>query len=509
MRRTRKHINLKLLLAILAVGITIISLFFYSAFEGLQAEIDRLSVQNDELYSNVTSLQYNYTILKNRTYVEPASYVFFARNSTYYAQDGLTGQTLSDNNFTALFVACESSMSTDGGLMFLKSGDYYGHVVLDRDGITLEGETTFNSVPSGIPDNPPSHLYGSTIHPEAGYDGIHISGQKHGIVIENLGIEFDSTPTGNGISTDMNVNQYTITTCIVQNIKILNCDSSHYALQFENFIDIQVSQVMAWGGPLLNLYNNYYGFASGNSIFSQLHGYINYTITPIDAVDGPYPIFVHINATLDPNTQWINLMTLTRLQVNDPMTQNDSSFCECAIWNCRYTTFNNLDLEGINASKIDLRNDLSVSFNNAYLWGMSPAMAYLNVAPSNQAISFVNCYLGNVLDENCTDTYLGCTFEGSIDPRSLANFIDLPRNSGIGTLYANETSVTVNATFIGPNCAVIITQQYGSAMESNETLVVQGIQAVPPYTFTVAREGNSTGNVDINFAWKVIWLSTS
>jgi hypothetical protein len=438
----------------------------------------------------------------------PASYVFFARNSTYYAQDGLTGQTLSNSNFTALFLACENSLPTDGGLMFLKSGDYYGHVVLDRDGITLEGETTFNSVPSGIPDNPPTQLYGSTIHPEAGYDGIHISGQVYGIIIENLGVEFDSKPTGNGISTDMNVNQYTITACIVQNVKILNCDSSHYALQFENFLDVQVSQVMAWGGPLLNLYGNYNGSASGNSVFSQLYGYINYTITPISFNDGPYPIFIHVNETLDATNQWMNLMTLTRLQVNDPTTQNDSSFYECAIWNCRYTTFNNLDLEGVNTNKIEMRSDLSVTFNNAYLWSMSPAIAYLNVAPSDQAIDFVNCYLGSVSDENYTDTYQGCTFTGSIDPKSLANFVDMQGNSGEATLYANETSLKVNSTFMGSNYAVIITQQFGNAMNSNETLIVQGIQFAPVNTFTVAREDNSTGNADITFAWKVISLST-
>lgn len=442
----------------------------------------------------------------------PPSYVFFVRNSTYYAQDGLTGQTLSDGNFTALFLACESSLPTEGGLMFLKSGDYYGHVVLDRDGITFEGETTFNSVPSGIPDNPPSQLYGSTIHPEAGYDGIHISGQVYGIVIENLGIEFDSNNTGNGISTDMNINQYTITACIVQNVKILNCDSSHYALQFENFLDAQVSQVMAWGGPLLNLYDNYYenhaGFASGNSVFSQLYDYIKYAITPINLTSGPYPVFLHGNATLDPNTQWVALMSLTRIQVNDPTWQTDPNFSECVIQNCRYTTFNNLDLEGVNANKVEMGSDLSVTFNNAYLWSHNPAIAYLNVAPSDQAIDFVNCFLGNVLDESYTDTYQGCTFTGSIDPRSLANFIDLSGNSGVGTLYANETSVTVNTTFIGSNYAVIITQQYGSAMESNETLVVQGIQTAPVNTFTVAREDNSTGNADITFAWKVVSLST-
>gem|GEM_PF-6314341 len=56
---------MKVLLAIFAVAIVTISLLSYSVFMGLRAEIDHLKVQNDELYSNVTSLQYNYTELES------------------------------------------------------------------------------------------------------------------------------------------------------------------------------------------------------------------------------------------------------------------------------------------------------------------------------------------------------------------------------------------------------------------------------------------------------------
>jgi hypothetical protein len=446
------------------------------------------------------------TYIGSGTGTGQAGFTFFVDGSgTNFAKNGLTGQVISDTNFTNLILTAQNNLPSDGGSLFLKPGAYYGHIAIIRDGITLEGETVWNDVPEGIPDNSPTILNGSVIHPESGYDGIHIYGQKYGIVIENLGIQFDNSPTGNGISTDMTPNIYTVTHCTISNIKVLNCDHLHYAIQLENFLDVQCSQVMAWGGPLTNLYVNHETFYCGNSVFQQMYGYVKYDLGPIVLADGPYPIFIHHNDTYPDSV--IGLMEFTRVQINNPTHQTDEAdYYEMFVANCRYSSFRNMDLEGVESGKIRLGNNLGLTFVNAYTWAMTPANAYLNVAASNKDITFMGCYLNNILDSNYTDTYTACTIVGTIDYDSTANFVDLPGNAGWTRINQGTSSKTVNATFIGANYGVLVTQQYGYDFNINDTIIVKSViqSTINHYnTITIGTETGLQASENIDVYWKV------
>lgn len=430
-----------------------------------------------------------------------AGFIIFRDGANYFAQNGWTGNITVDTDFTNIFDYALENLPSQGGAIHLKPGYYEGHILIDRDGVTLEGETVFEDIPEDIPDNPPTVLYGSVIKvPESGIDAIHIQGQRYGIVIRDLGIWFNVANTGNGISTDMGQN-YTVTHCTIQNVKILNHDKNHYALQMCNFLHWKVEQIMAWGGPFLNIYGNKQGFQSGNSVFQGLYGYIKWDLGAIDYTNGPYPVFIHKKDSL--TSDFTNLMEFSRLQINNPWHQTSNNYYVMTVRGCRYSTFRNLDLEGVEANNLQLGSCISLTFINPYLWAMTPANAYLNVAADNEYVLFQNGYLNTILDSNYTDTYIGCKIVGTIEHNSKANFMDLPSNSGYGQIENGQSEITITAAWIGQNYEVLITPLI--AANNQESIRVSTMLSEPINTFTVKTASGSAATGTVGFFWKVQW----
>jgi hypothetical protein len=434
-----------------------------------------------------------------------AGFILFRDGVNYFAQNGLTGNVTVGTDFTDIYEYAEANLPAEGGIIHLKPGYFEGHIVIKRDGVTLEGETSFEDIPTDIPDNPPTILNGSVIKVlESGVDAIHIQGQRYGIVIRDLGIWFNVSSTGNGITTDMG-QAYTVTHCTIQNVKILNHDKTHYALQMCNFLHWNVEQIMAWGGPLINIFGNKDGFQGGNSNFQGLYGYIRWDLGAISYGNGPYPIFIHKNDSL--TSDFTNLMHFTRLQINNPWHQSSSYYYVMTVWGCRYSTFEDLDLEGVEANNIQVGSCVTLTFSNPYLWAMTSANAYLNVAADNEYIYFVNGYLNEVLDSNYTDLYTGCKIVGGIQHNSKANFADLPGNSGYGQIEDGQSSVTISATWIGQNYGVFITPLV--AADNQEPIRVSSMLSEPANKFTVRTASGNQTTSTVGFYWEVRWKGAS
>jgi hypothetical protein len=439
-------------------------------------------------------------------YVLGSAYTFWREGTTYYAKNGFGWVSYSGINFSSVIEACIDNMPTYGGVIHLMAAYYEGWVVIDRDGVILEGDGTYNNVPSGIPDNPPTTLYGSVIKvTTAGKDAITIAGQKYGIQIRNLGIWFTESSTGCGITTNT-TQTYTVTGAIIQNIKILNCDKDSYAIRLSNFLHCKVENVLAWGGPLLELYSNKENFQQGNSEFDNLFGYIKYDLAPIVFATGPYPIFIHNNDSILPSITWTNLLNMRRIQINNPTAQSDTDYYSMTCWNLQYATMTNFDFEGSNLQNhtVQLGSCNQVLFDTLYTWEQSPNHAYLSVAANNQHLTFLNSYIEGLIDANSTNKYVGCNIIGPINSDTRADLQGLENNTGVGTILSSGSTVTISARFIGPQDYILLTYIDTYELLAGNGLKVDTINRAPTNTFTVMLSTGATVSADVDFFWKVV-----
>lgn len=431
-------------------------------------------------------------------YPSSPSYTLWRESSTYYSKD-IYGQSNSSSNFTSFFSWIMNSLPTYGGIIHLKTGYYIGSITINRDGVILEGEGSYNDVPTGIPDNSPTLLYGSVIRiTRANYNAITITGQRYGVVIRDLGIWFNVSSTGNGIAAT-NTN-YSITHSTIENIKVLNCDKDSYAIRMDNFLHCNIKSVMAWGGPALELHADTDSFHSGNSIVDNVYNYIKYDLAPVTLSGGPYPIFIHKNDSNSDN--YVNLMSLRRIQVNNPTTQTDADYFSFVAFNLRYSTISNLNLEGVNNNTVKLGSTFHVTFDTAYVWTLDPGDADINIAADNSYVTWINSELENILDSNWTDRYINCKITGNIDSDSLASFDGLEGNEGVTTFTGGQTSVTISATWIGTNSLISIIILDDAALTSGESLKIESIDtANNQFVVNCIDEGALSQTISIH--WRV------
>lgn len=431
----------------------------------------------------------------------PSSYTIWLDDTTYRAESNISGGTdFSGANFPTVFQQAVDALPTEGGTIHLRGNVFEGYVEIDRDGVILEGEGSWSDVPAGIPDNSPTVLHGSVIKvTTADRDGIKIVGQLHGIQIRNLGIWFTQPTTGHGITTDT-TETYTLTHFVIENIKVLNCDKSHYAIQLVNFLHGNVRAIMAWGGPLLNIYANKDTFNPGNTIFDNLYLYLKYDLV-IDFLTGPYPIFIHKNDGLA--SLWPNLINMRRIQVNHPIAQTDPDFNVMVCWDLRWSTISELDLEGVNADALLMGDCYEVTFHTPFVWTQNPLNSLVAVAADNEHILFQNGYLEDVNDFGPSDLYENCQIEETIHQDTVAGFTNLIGNSGVATILINTPSITPTATFIGPNDYVALTIINADALAAGEVLKVDTINRAPVNTFVVNCVDEGNASVAITFYWEI------
>lgn len=475
------------------------------------SQIDSLNQQIDDLNATIRIL--NSTIHGPKNVTSPESSVTYtiwhdAQSDDYYAKNGITDDTYHDGNFTQLFKMALDDLPSEGGVIHLKTGVYKGWIIIDRDGMILEGEGVYGDVPTGIPDNPPpTSLKGTVLQvttPEK--DGIHIKGQRYSVQIKDLGIWFTRPNTGNGITDDMDQN-YHLTYCTFSGIMILDHDKSHYAIQMSNFLHLTFNEIRAWGGPFINLYCNKEGFQAGNSNFYNVYGYIKYDLSPVRLVEGPYPIFVHKNDSL--SILWVNFLHFYRVQINCPASQSDPEYYTVTLWDCRYSTFEGFDLEGMDGNKLQMGSCEGLSFINALMWSM-PNNLYVNIASSNKGNVFLGCTIskGVVLDACATDDWVGCTIEASLHKDSKAHFYDLPGNSGTSTLRAGNVRVNVTAKLIGEDYMVFLQPFAAESLQPGEALKVEAVYYAPANYFTVTCIDGNPASSDIGFYWIITLKNT-
>jgi hypothetical protein len=294
---------------------------------------------------------------------------------------------------------------------------------------------------------------------------------------------------------------YTLTHAIIENIKILNCDKDSYAIQMSNFLHCNVRAIMAWGGPLLNIYANKPNFHQGNSIFDSLYGYIKYDLSPVALTTGPYPVFIHKNDSASGTLT--NLCDFRRLQINNPTGCTDTDYWTFVCWDLRYSTLSDLNFEGSNLQSHTMKvgSCSHLTFINYYGWEQDPGNAYVDVASNNEYITFVNPYIEDLLDSNHTDVYINPRIVGTINSDTRAAFIGLDGNSGTATLPSGQYVVIVSARFIGVNDYVLLTIIDSDAWA--DALKVEEINRAPTNTFVVLWAGEEAASVSITFYWRI------
>lgn len=455
--------------------------------------------------------------------VKPYAYCIWREGSIYYATNGLTGQVdYSGSNFTEVGEDCIDALPATGGVIRLQAQTYEGSLVVDRDGIIIEGSGIWGFQEEVIPSEAiPIALYGTVIKPLAGKNGIEISNwesgegvgdfaTKLGIQIRDLGIWFDGvSPTGHGITTGTPYNVTTVAGVVIENIKILGNDEDHYGLQLCNFLYSSFKNIDVWGGAMLEIYSNHEELKQGNSYFEQLFNRVAVDFNNTEH-GGAFPIFIHKNASIGVGNCWSNLMIFDRIQVNNPVHQtgdNTSIFYDVYIGDLRHTTFTGLNLEGVNDGKVRVGTSKQVTFNNAYLWTLL-GNASINVASNNEHITWEDCVLEDILDGNRTDVYRHCQIYGVIDPNTLAQFEELEGQSGWTQLTSGASSLLVNATWIGTKSLVFITMVDANFTDPDEMLKIESVDSANN-RFTVKCIDEGSASQDLDFFWIVTGVDYS
>ena len=451
--------------------------------------------------------------ISSGVYPGAPSFTIWRESSNYFAKNANGQIGYSGTNFTAVFTSAQDNLPIHGGVIKLKSGYYEGWIFIHRDGVFVEGEGSWATQVNLETEPVPEALYGTVIKPPSGKNGIEIGGWdsgegvgenddgwKYGIQIRDLGIWFTTASTGHGITTGTPYNKTTVTNLVVENIKVLGHDENHYALQLCNFLYSTFKNILAWGGGLLEIYANSAWLHQGNSIFDQLFLKVTEDFNTVEHV-GVYPIFIHRNGSIGEGNTFTNLCNFRRIQVNNPVTQTGAYFYEAYIHDLRYSTFLDLNLEGVNGNKIKMGTAHHVDFIDAYMWALNPADSYLNVASNTEYIKWDNCYLEDIVDGNITNLYVNCEIVGDIDPNTQAAFINLVNNSGVATL--SGASVTVDAKFIGPNDYVVLTIIEADSVATGDFIKVDTINNAPTNTFVVNCGDEGAPASAIVFYWEI------
>lgn len=439
-------------------------------------------------------------------YPSGPSYTVWREGSYYFAKNQNGYLAYSDDNFTTLITDCLTNLPTLGGKIYLRTGEYVGMITISRSNVIIEGEGVYDNIPAGLdPGKAPSWLKGTVIKPLSAQDGIHIEGaNRTNIQIRDLGIWFTTASTGCGITTDLD-QQFHLKGAVIENIKILNHDKDSYALRLCNFLFLYVKHIQAYGGPLLEIYANLPYFSQGNSVFDDLYCEITYDLSIPDYVYGPYPIFIHVNDSIA-GYPWFspgaNLLTMRRIQINNPTAQTDGDYFTCVFWGLKTSTIEGLNLEGVTstAKAVRMGSCQNVIFINAYVWAMLTDCE-INIASNNQHITWINSFInGDILDSNQTNLWINTFLSGDIIHGSYAYFKDLSGNSGYATLANGQTNVNITARFIGPYDYITLAIIDDDA---NETIKVDQWAASPTNLFTVTTTDEGTDHNSINFFWKV------
>ncbi|MBS7633251.1 hypothetical protein KEJ15_06515 [Candidatus Bathyarchaeota archaeon] len=398
-----------------------------------------------------------------------------------------------------------NNLSTNGGKIFLKKGYYDGTIVITRNGLIIEGEgSSFSSPPQW---SQPLALYGTVIKPRSGQNGILISGSNiSGIVIKNLGIWFETSPTGDGIATDGG-NYFNVEDLLIESVNILNHDGNKHAINLENFLETTVTHVNSAGGGLLCLYANWDNFHAGDAVFSNMYGRISKAMDSDPNGAKGFPFIVARNGTR--GNCWINDIVFNSILMNNPTTQTDEDFYGVVIWSGRNLVFNHLHFGGVDHGYsyrwIDIGDSYCVTFISPYFWSYEEG--YIKSQHTNYKVTWVNPTIAGsasvVSDGNQTDLWINPAIYGSISNDTIAGFENLEGNSGWAIISAGSYNVTVQARFFSPYDSVSLTIISSSALQSGESLVVSSWD----YTnnrFTVSCLDRLAASTSIMFFWKVI-----
>jgi len=286
-----------------------------------------------------------------------------------------------------------------------------------------------------------------------------------------------------------------------ENIQVLDHDKDSYALRLCNFLFVNVNHFFAHGGPLLEIYANLPNFQQGNSVFDDMFCEILYDLT-VDYTAGPYPFFIHRNDSV--GTTWTNLNQFRRIQINNPTGQTDTDYRTVTFWALYYSTFSDLNIEGVastvNASQIGGCH--SVLFDSLFVWAQASNCTW-DVAAGNSHLTFANARIeGHVIDGNLNDTWISPFIAGDIQTGSEAQFINLEGNSGFDEIASGTSSETISARYLGAYSFPIITIADSDSLAAGESLKVESIDS-GANTFVVKCIDELNANATISFFWQI------
>jgi len=447
--------------------------------------------------------------ISSGVYPGAASYTIWRDGDYYYAKNAYGAIDFSGTNFSAISESVLNALPSSGGKILLKAGYYEGQIVIARNNVIIEGEGSCADKPMQFGNSSTDALYGTVLKPLEGKDGILISGEnRSGIQIRNLGIWFTTASTGDGITTDHG-NYFNVEDLDIEDIDVLHHDSTHFAINLENFLETSVRNINSYGGGLLRLYANWDNFHAGDAIFENMYARILYNLPSNPDNARGYPIIIARNGTR--GNCWVNDVVFDTILVNNPTSQSDPDFYGVVLWFARNMVFNHLHFEGAAGGYayqwVNIGACYHIIFNAPYFW--SYGYGYINSQSTNYNILWNDAVLegqstATLLDSCNTSIWINPAINTMvIDPATTASFVGLEGNSGVATIASGNTGVTVNARFIGACNYVLLTIIDPDTLPAGAALKVSAIYVAPSNSFVVERIDEQTTTVSITFYWQI------
>lgn len=371
-------------------------------------------------------------------YPSQPSFTVWKEGSNYFAKD-TNGKLASSGTNAATVIQYAINNAPNGGLVFLKCANYFlDSSITIAKSISFIGEGVYETTPTewgGIanPDNPPSNLYGSVLRVGDDLAAIRIIGEQYSVIVKNLGIQFDTSNTREGIKIEPAAAGYGnkgLTYGEFENIAVLANNGTHYAFEFKNFQHLKCERLRSWGGPFIFIQVaesadvNY-----GNSVFEECYTFTNVTVPNSKAI-----VWIS-NATAA--TQ--NLMLFNRLQINSHA--GNTAHSGLYLENAKYLTFIAFDIETDLHYPVKIEKESEfVSFFGGLIWS-SNATSEIKVDSTSDYVSFTSMTLAvNSLD------ILGSNFWVETTEFKSSNSGSAEASNGdwvVHDLYTTPTSVVL------------------------------------------------------------------
>jgi hypothetical protein len=358
---------------------------------------------------------------------QPYGYIVDTNGTYFLAYNGTTGYLESEStNSTTLFSNAIGNCSS-GQSIFIRNGTY-GPIFLNKD-VSLIGEG-LSTTPAAYPSDPDDMITGMSgvviRITTANTNALTINGTRGNICIENIGIHFTGSGTGNGVYSPAAHDQSGLMYSTMRNIVVWGHDANHYAFYLVNFQHCVFSLFLSFGGPAFHLQTDSSTLTYGISEFGLTYSRVPSTISTMT-----HNVYEFIGTTGGK----IGGLKFDRVHIMDRSGANTAS--SLYIENGYVIDIRELDIENPMKKMVTMLNCSYITTFSAFMFG--------------GGVSHTGCifcgYQYGYIDPTWSGTNLGALTDSGTD--FIGSGVSLPTSVNVTFSRSNHMSCSYRVYMIG------------------------------------------------------------